>query len=158
MTTVPPAKLKSISFGPGSPSESSAGARSAGARRRSAGTVPCGSDEGVWERGCSASDSQVRLQAAADQADSKRFGDPKNRGGRSSGAGPADDWSVVDALAICVLAGVRKRSSARFALSVSVRAMEGLGVVGYCAGRSMLVTGGHAPACEMLMTPNPWRS
>jgi hypothetical protein len=93
MTTVPPAKLTSISFGPGSRSESSAGARSAGARRRSAGTVPCGSDEGVWEGGCSASDSQVRLQAGADQPDSKRFGDPPKTAG---GARPARaGWRLV---------------------------------------------------------------
>ncbi len=26
------------------------------------------------------------------------------------------------------------------------------------AGRRMLVTGGHAPACETLVTTNPWRS
>ena len=45
--------------------------------------VPCGSDEGVWEGGCSAtrSDGQVRLQVAADQADSKHIGNSRNRGG-----------------------------------------------------------------------------
>jgi hypothetical protein len=30
--------------------------------------------------------------------------------------------------------------------------------VGHFAGRSMLVTGGQAPACETLVTRNPWRS
>jgi hypothetical protein len=30
--------------------------------------------------------------------------------------------------------------------------------VAYRAGRSMLVTGGQAPACEMLVTRKPWRS
>ena len=59
--------------------------------------VPCGSDEGVWEGGCSAtrSDGQVRLQVAADQADSKHIGNSATGAGRSSGAGPADDWSVA---------------------------------------------------------------
>lgn len=61
---------------------------------------------------------------------------------QSSSGESADDQAIV----------------AMRAVSVSTLGVEGFASIGQYAGRSMLVTGGQAPACETLVTRKPWRS